>query len=114
MSLIELILFLLVAGVCGLIAEMVVGFSPGGFIASIAIGLVGAYLGSWLAGQLGLPPVLSTDSIVPETGGANLIAIDFRFDIVWSILGAIVLLFIISLVRRPRQRVAYRRRAYYR
>jgi uncharacterized membrane protein YeaQ/YmgE (transglycosylase-associated protein family) len=108
MTLLELILFLLIAGICGFLAEMVVGFSPGGFLASIAIGLVGAYLGSWLAGLLGLPAVLSTETFIPETGGANLIGGDFNFDIMYSILGAIVLLFIISAVRRPRRRRVYR------
>lgn len=107
MTLLELILFLLIAGICGVIAEWVVGFSPGGFLASIVVGLIGAYLGSWLAGILGLPPLLNTESILPETAGAPIIATDFSFDIVWSIIGAIVLLFIISLVRgarRPRRR----------
>lgn len=104
MTLLELLLFLLIAGICGFIAEMIVGFSPGGFLASIAVGLIGAYLGSWLAGILGLPAILNTDTIIPETSGANIVATDFSFDIVWSVLGAIVLLFVISLVRRPRRR----------
>ncbi len=108
MTLLELILMLVVAGICGYIAEAIVGFSPGGFLASIAIGLIGAYLGSWLAGQLGLPPVLNTAAIVPETAGADILAIDFNFDVVWSILGAITLLFIISLVRRRPTRRYYR------
>ena len=108
MTLFEVIIFLLVAGICGLLAEMVVGFSPGGFLASIVVGLVGAYLGSWLAGMLGLPAVLNTEALIPETGGANLIGVDFNFDIVYSILGAIVLLFVISAVRRPRRRRRYR------
>lgn len=105
MTLFELLLFLLIAGICGFIAEMVVGFSPGGFLASIAVGLLGAYLGSWLAGILGLPAVLNTEALIPETGGADILPVDFSFDIVYSIIGAIVLLFIISLVRRPRRRV---------
>lgn len=108
MTLLELIIFLVIAGICGFLAELVVGFSPGGFLASIAVGLVGAYLGSWLAGIVGLPPILSTNAIIPQTAGTNIIATNFTFDIVWSILGAIVLLFIISLIRRPRRR-AYRR-----
>lgn len=107
MTLLELLLFLLIAGICGFLAELVVGFSPGGFLASIAVGLVGAYIGSWLAGVLGLPLVLSTKSVLPETDGTNIIATNFSFDIVWSIIGAIVLLFVISLIRRPRRR-AYR------
>lgn len=105
MTLLELIIFLILAGLCGLVAEMIVGFSPGGFLASIVVGLIGAYLGSWLAGLLGLPAVLSTASIVPRTDGAQVIGPSFQFDIVWSILGAVVLLAIVSLVRAPRRRV---------
>ena len=87
MGVVELLVLLLIAGICGLIAEAIVGFSPGGFLVSIVVGLLGAYVGSWLAAQLGLPPVLGVG------GGA------FAFDVVWSILGAIVLLLVISLVR---------------
>lgn len=107
MTLLELVIMLVVAGICGVVAEWIVGFSPGGFLASIVVGLIGAYLGSWLAGILGLPPLLNTAALVPETAGTNIIAVDFDFDIVWSIIGAIALLFIISLVRgarRPRRR----------
>jgi uncharacterized membrane protein YeaQ/YmgE (transglycosylase-associated protein family) len=100
MGLLEFLLLLLIAGICGAVAEMIVGFSPGGFLVSIIIGLLGAYVGSWLAGVLGLPPVLAVSA--PAAGG-------FAFDIVWSILGAILLLLIVSLVRgvgRGRRRVA--------
>jgi uncharacterized membrane protein YeaQ/YmgE (transglycosylase-associated protein family) len=91
MGLLEILLLLVIAGICGAIAEMVVGFSPGGFIASVAIGLLGAYLGSWLALQVGLPQVLSVRRLLP--GAA------YDFDLVWAILGSILLLLIISLVR---------------
>lgn len=94
MGLVELLILLVIAGICGVIAEWVVGFSPGGFVVSIVVGLIGAYLGSWLAGVLGLPPVLS----VQQLGLSSNIGL-LNFDIVWSILGAILLLLIISLVR---------------
>ncbi len=94
MGLLELLILLVIAGICGVIAEWIVGFSPGGFIVSIVVGLIGAYLGSWLAGVLGLPPVLS----VQQLGLSSNIGL-LNFDIVWSILGAILLLLIISLVR---------------
>lgn len=91
MDLLSILLLLVIAGICGAIAEMVVGFSPGGFIASVAIGLIGAYLGSWLAIQVGLPPVISVSRLLP--------GVAYDFDLVWAILGAILLLLIISLVR---------------
>ncbi len=91
MDLLSILVLLVIAGICGALAEMVVGFSPGGFIASVVIGLIGAYLGSWLALQIGLPPVISVSRLLPGTA--------YDFDLVWAILGAILLLLIISLVR---------------
>src|SRR5689334_23542583 len=97
MSLIGLLILVVVGAICGAIAEMIVGYSPGGFLASVAIGFLGALIGTWLAPRIGLP------SILPVT-------IDgFTIEIVWSILGAIILLAILSAIRRPA-----RRRRYYR
>jgi uncharacterized membrane protein YeaQ/YmgE (transglycosylase-associated protein family) len=98
MTLVDLLLLILVGGICGAIAEMVVGFSPGGFLASVAIGFLGALLGTWLARQLDLPSIFALN-----IGG-------YTIEVVWAILGAIVLLLILSLFRR---RTFYRRRRYY-
>ena len=97
-ALISLLVLLVIAGICGAIAEWIVGFSPGGFIVSIIVGLLGAYLGSWLAGRLGLPGMLNVSALLPVRS-------ELDFDILWAILGAILLLLIISLVRgRGRRR----------
>ncbi len=98
MTIVDFLLLLLVGAICGAIAEMIVGFSPGGFLASVAIGFLGALIGTWLARQLGLPSVLAV-----SIGG-------YTIEILWAILGAIVLLLVISLFRRT----GYRRRASYR
>jgi len=96
MTLVGLLLLILVGAICGGIAEALVGYSPGGFLASVAIGFLGAFIGSWVAPKIGLP------SVLPVT-------IDgFTIEIVWSILGAIILLAILSVIRRP----GYRRRRY--
>ncbi len=94
MGLLELLILLVIAGICGAIAEWIVGFSPGGFIVSIIVGLIGAYLGSWIAGQIGLPSILPVASL-GLTANLGLL----NFDIVWSIIGSILLLLVISLVR---------------
>ncbi len=96
MTLIGLLLLILVGAICGGIAEALVGYSPGGFLASVAIGFLGALIGSWLAPRVGLP------SVLPVTIEG------FTIEIVWSILGAIILLAVLSMVRRP----AFRRRRY--
>jgi uncharacterized membrane protein YeaQ/YmgE (transglycosylase-associated protein family) len=95
MTLVDLLLLILVGGICGVIAEMIVGFSPGGFLASVAIGFLGALLGTWLARQLGLPSIFAV-----TVGG-------YTIEILWAILGAVVLLLLLSLFRR---RGYYRRR----
>ena len=104
MSLLELLVLLVVAGIAGAIAELLVGFSPGGFLVSIIIGIIGAYVGTWLAGRLGLPPILT-------------ININGRvFPLVWAIVGSLVLVVALSLLRGPRRfyRRSYSRRRYYR
>jgi uncharacterized membrane protein YeaQ/YmgE (transglycosylase-associated protein family) len=88
MSLVGLLLLILVGAICGAIAEVIVGYSPGGFLASVAIGFLGALIGTWLATRLGLP------SLLPIT-------IDgFTIEVLWAILGAIILLVVLSLFRR--------------
>jgi uncharacterized membrane protein YeaQ/YmgE (transglycosylase-associated protein family) len=93
MSLVGLLVLILVGAICGAIAEMLVGYSPGGFLASVAIGFLGALIGSWLAPQIGLPEIFA---ITVE---------GFTIPILWAILGAVLLLLVLSLIRRP-----YRRR----
>jgi uncharacterized membrane protein YeaQ/YmgE (transglycosylase-associated protein family) len=96
-SLIEILVWLLIAAICGAIAEALIGFSPGGLLASIAIGLIGAFIGTWLAATLGLPAIFTL------TFG------DVRVELVWTILGAALLVGILALIRRPRVRRRYRR-----
>lgn len=87
MSLLDLLLLLLVAGVCGSLAQTIAGYSHRGFLTSIALGFVGALLGSWLARALGLGEVLAV-----HVGGGV-------FPIVWSIIGAALFVTALHLVR---------------
>jgi uncharacterized membrane protein YeaQ/YmgE (transglycosylase-associated protein family) len=95
-SLVEVLIWLVVALICGAIAEAIVGYSPGGLIASTAIGLVGAFVGSWLARNIGLPALLTF------TFG------DVQIELLWTILGATLLVGLLALVRRGTRR-RYRR-----
>jgi uncharacterized membrane protein YeaQ/YmgE (transglycosylase-associated protein family) len=90
MTLIEFLILLLVAGVCGALGQAIGGFSRGGCLVSIALGFIGALLGSWLSRQLGLPELL----VVP-VGGRS-------FPIVWSIIGAALFVAVIGLLTRRR------------
>ena len=88
MTLIGFLLLILVGGACGFVAEMLVGYSPGGFIASVVIGFLGALIGTWLAKAVGLP------SLLPIRIEGHL------FEVFWAVLGAVLLLVVLSLVRR--------------
>ncbi len=85
MSLLELFILLLIAGVCGAIGQAIVGTSRG-FVVSIALGFLGALIGTWLARTLGLPELFALR--IDETS----------FPILWSILGATLLLGVVVLV----------------
>ncbi len=78
MSLWEIILMLVIAGVCGSIAQSIAGFSRGGCLLSIVIGFIGAVIGTWLARKFGLPEFLTL-----HIGGKS-------FPVVWSIIGAVI------------------------
>lgn len=76
MTLIQLVVLLLIAGVCGSVARALVGSSRGGCLVSIVLGFIGAYLGGLLAGHFNLPEPL------PLTIGGT------SFPVMWSIIGA--------------------------
>ena len=85
MTLTGLILLLLIAGIVGAIGQSLSGYSFGGCLVSIIVGFIGAYVGVWLAGQLGLPEVFSI-TIEGES-----------FPIVWGIIGSAILSLILGL-----------------
>ena len=91
MTLIDLLLLLLIAGVCGALGQAIGGFSRGGCLVSIALGFVGALLGMWVARQLGLP-----EPFPVEVGGRV-------FPVVWSIVGSALFVAVIGLISRSRR-----------
>jgi uncharacterized membrane protein YeaQ/YmgE (transglycosylase-associated protein family) len=94
MTLIGFLILVAVAAICGAVAQALIGFSRGGFLVSLFLGFVGAYLGTWLADELGLP-LLLTIQVEGE-----------EFPIIWSIIGAAILAFLFSALtrRRPAKR----------
>ena len=90
MTVLDIILLLIVAGVCGALGQAITGYSRGGCLVSIALGFVGALLGMWLARIMHLPELFSV-----QIGTAS-------FPIVWSIIGSALFVAVISLLsRRP-------------
>lgn len=87
MTLLEILLLLLVAGICGGIGQALAGFSRGGCIVSIALGFIGALLGSFLAKKLELPELL----MIQLGDGAE-------FPVVWSIIGGALFAAVLNLL----------------
>jgi uncharacterized membrane protein YeaQ/YmgE (transglycosylase-associated protein family) len=72
----ELIIQLIVGGVIGWLGSIAMKTNAQmGIIANVIVGIIGAGLGGWLAGQLGLggPPIMSW--IMAVVGAAVLIAL---------------------------------------
>jgi uncharacterized membrane protein YeaQ/YmgE (transglycosylase-associated protein family) len=88
--LIQFLVLLLIAGVCGALGQAIVGYSRGGCLVSIALGFIGALLGRYIAAALNLPEIFA----IPVAG--------MNFPIIWSIIGATVFVAIISLISRRR------------
>ena len=86
MSVVELLILLLVAGICGAAGKAIAGWFPGGFLASIGVGFVGALVGTWVARLIGLPELFAVN-----IGGTG-------FPIVWSILGSALFVAFIGLI----------------
>lgn len=96
LTLTGLLILLVIAGICGAIGRAIGGGTGGGFIVSIAVGFVGALLGTFIAHSMRLPELLT-------------VAVDGRaFPILWSIIGASLFVAIVHLLSGgPRRRLRY-------
>jgi uncharacterized membrane protein YeaQ/YmgE (transglycosylase-associated protein family) len=90
MGLIDLIILLAVAGLCGALGQAISGYTRGGCLVSIALGFIGALIGAWLARALALPELLPVN-----IGGTH-------FPIIWSIIGSALFVAVISFISRSR------------
>jgi len=87
-GLIEFLILLIVAAVCGGIGQSLAGYTTGGCLTSIVVGFIGSYLGLLIARNLGLPELFAL-----QIGGQT-------FPIIWSIIGATLFTFILALLNR--------------
>lgn len=90
MTLLDVLILLLIAGICGSLGQAIAGYSRGGCLVSIALGFVGALLGLWLARMMGLP------ELFPVRIGTT------SFPIIWSIIGSALFVAVVSLLTRRR------------
>ena len=88
MTLVEFLVLLAIAAVCGAIGQSLAGYDLGGCLVSIIVGFIGAYIGMWLAGKMGLPEFFAI-----KIGGK-------AFPVVWAIIGSAIFTLIMALLRR--------------
>lgn len=88
MDLVSLLVLLVIAALAGAAGQALAGYSLGGCLVSVVVGFVGAWIGMWMAGRLGLPEPLAI-----QVGGQ-------AFPLLWAILGAAVFAFAVGLLRR--------------
>jgi uncharacterized membrane protein YeaQ/YmgE (transglycosylase-associated protein family) len=85
-SLLGFLVLLLVAAVCGAIGRAIAGGTRGGCLVSVAVGFIGALLGTWIAAKIHLPEIFA-------------ISIDRHpFPVVWSIVGAALFVAFVHLI----------------
>jgi uncharacterized membrane protein YeaQ/YmgE (transglycosylase-associated protein family) len=83
MSAEQILVWIVIGGIAGILAEMLVGSLRSGLIGAIVVGILGAIIGGWLFGVLGL------------SAGTGLLA-----EIIKAFIGAAVLLLILRGTRR--------------
>lgn len=87
MTISAFLILLLIAAVCGVLGQIIAGYSIGGFLVSVPVGFLGAVLGAWLADRLALPPLF-----VVEAGA-------YDFPLAWSILGSALLVAVLGVLQ---------------
>ena len=93
MSFFGFLLLLLIAAICGGIGQSISGYSFGGCLISAGVGFIGAILGKWIAGELGLPELWTI-----EVSGSP-------FPVVWSIIGAALFTAVLGALIRGKEKV---------
>lgn len=83
-----LIVLVIIAAICAALGRAIAGEVPGGLITSMALGFIGALLGPWLARRLELP-----EPFLAHSSGQS-------FPMLWSIIGAAVVVAIIHFISR--------------
>ena len=92
MTLIDVLLYLLIAAVAGGIGRAIAGGTRGGCVVSIVLGFIGAMLGSWIARKAGLPELF-----VVKLGDGP------PFPFLWAVIGAALFVAIVVLLSGGRR-----------
>ena len=92
MSFFGFLVLLLIAAICGGIGQSISGYSFGGCLISAGVGFVGAIIGKWIAGELGLPELWTI-----EISGSP-------FPVIWSIIGAALFTAVLGAIMRGKEK----------
>ena len=88
MTILGFFVLLLIAAICGGLGQSLAGYSLGGCLISIIVGFIGAYIGLWVAGKMGLPRLFE-------------ITIDGKaFPVLWAIIGSALFTLLMALLRK--------------
>jgi uncharacterized membrane protein YeaQ/YmgE (transglycosylase-associated protein family) len=88
MTVFGFLILLLIAAICGGIGQSLAGYDLGGCLVSIIVGFIGAYIGLWVAGKMGLPDFFT-------------INVEGRpFPVIWAVIGSAIFTFVVALLRR--------------
>jgi uncharacterized membrane protein YeaQ/YmgE (transglycosylase-associated protein family) len=98
LSLTQIIVWLVIALLCGAVAQALLGYSHIGLLSATALGLLGALVGTWLAGLLRLPSMLTI----------NIFGV--QAELLWCTVGAILVIALTQTLRSRRGRSSPRRR----
>jgi uncharacterized membrane protein YeaQ/YmgE (transglycosylase-associated protein family) len=91
MSILEFVIYIVVAAVCGLVGQFLTGYSRGGCPVSFVVALVGAYFGPRVAAAMGW-----REAFILPIGPVE-------FPVVSSLVGALVLVLIVNLLTHKRR-----------
>jgi len=85
-----LLLYIVVAAICGAVGKAIAGDARGGLVVSVFLGLIGAVLGPWIAHQLKL-----SEPLLITIGGHPV-------GILWAVIGAAVFVALLHLLSGQR------------
>jgi uncharacterized membrane protein YeaQ/YmgE (transglycosylase-associated protein family) len=97
LTVVSIVVLCVIAGICGAIGAVLARRSEVGCVGSIALGFIGALLGTWIARQMHLPEVLTI-----HVSGES-------FPVVWSIIGSALFVGVLSLLTRHKPRAKRRK-----
>jgi uncharacterized membrane protein YeaQ/YmgE (transglycosylase-associated protein family) len=85
-NMIRILVLLIIASVCGAVGAKIAGTRAGGCLASIALGFIGALIGTWLSRQLDVPDFVYFHEI----------------PLIWSIIGSALFVTLINLLSKKK------------